>query len=123
MGANVWLAFVLGLLVGWLIEWIIDWVYWRRKCRQLREELEQSLPSRSGDLWSTVPLEDDLQLIKGIGPVISKKLNDAGITTFAQLAELTVAQLEEIIGEEIKRLADEEEILRQARELANRRYR
>ncbi len=108
MGTNVWLYFVLGLLVGWLIEWLIDWWYWRRKCQQV-------------GVSASVNLIDDLQQIRGIGPVIAKKLNDAGITTFAELADLTVTQLEEIVGEEIRRLADEEDILRQARELAARK--
>ncbi|NPA92410.1 MAG: hypothetical protein GXO56_01850 [Chloroflexi bacterium] len=108
MGTNVWLYFVLGLLVGWLIEWLIDWWYWRRKCQRVAV-------SASADLI------DDLQQIRGIGPVIAKKLNDAGITTFAELAALTVTQLEEIVGEEIRRLTDEEDILRQARERAARK--
>jgi len=109
---NPWFIFVVGLLIGWLIEWLIDWWYWRRKCREMEAKFQYAKPK------STV---DDLQDIRGIGPVISRKLNDAGIFTFAQLAELTIAQLEEIVGEEIRRLADEADILRQARERAARK--
>jgi len=110
--SNPWFIFVVGLLIGWLIEWLIDWWYWRRKCREMEAKFRYAKPE------STV---DDLQEIRGIGPVISRKLNDAGVFTFAQLAELTVAQLEEIVGEEIRRLADEADILRQARERAARK--
>jgi len=39
---------------------------------------------------------DDLSLISGVGPVIVGKLNDAGITTFAQIAAWTDADVEEI---------------------------
>jgi predicted flap endonuclease-1-like 5' DNA nuclease len=63
---------------------------------------------------------DDLIIIKGIGPVINRKLNQAGIYTFKQLAAITPARLREIVGEVIQRLADEETILAQARDLATR---
>jgi predicted flap endonuclease-1-like 5' DNA nuclease len=37
-----------------------------------------------------VPLdEDDLQQIRGVGPTISRRLNEQGITTYRQLATLT----------------------------------
>ncbi len=39
---------------------------------------------------------DDLTLIKGIGPVAAKDLNEQGITTFAQLAALTDADADKI---------------------------
>jgi predicted flap endonuclease-1-like 5' DNA nuclease len=40
---------------------------------------------------------DDLKRIEGIGPKISKLLNEAGITTFSQLAASSVSQLEQIV--------------------------
>ena len=113
MTPNLWFVFVIGLLIGWLIEWVIDWIYWRRKCK----ELELKLLEVKKAVWK----DDDLQQIRGIGPVIERKLNDAGIFTIPQLAQLTVVQLTQIIGEEIQRLADEEDILRQARKLARRK--
>ena len=61
---------------------------------------------------------DPLEKIKGIGPVIKAKLNDQGVFTFAQLGVLSPTELEEIVGASIKRFADEEEIIRQAQELA-----
>jgi predicted flap endonuclease-1-like 5' DNA nuclease len=63
-------------------------------------------------------IPDDLVVIKGIGPVIARKLNAAGIYTFRQLAALTPVQLREIVGDVIQRLADEDEIINQAKELA-----
>ena len=41
---------------------------------------------------------DDLSKISGVGPVLVKKLNDAGVTTFAQIAAFTaedIASLDE----------------------------
>lgn len=40
--------------------------------------------------------KDDLKLISGVGPVLEKKLNDLGITTFAQVAKFTKAQIAEV---------------------------
>ncbi len=41
---------------------------------------------------------DDLSLIKGIGPILSRRLQDAGICTYSQLASLSPAQLAEKVG-------------------------
>jgi predicted flap endonuclease-1-like 5' DNA nuclease len=40
--------------------------------------------------------EDDLTLIRGIGPVFARRLNQAGIYTFSQLAELKAEEVESI---------------------------
>jgi NADH-quinone oxidoreductase subunit E len=40
--------------------------------------------------------KDDLKLISGVGPVLEKKLNDLGITTFAQVAKFTKKQIAEV---------------------------
>jgi len=40
---------------------------------------------------------DDLTKIEGIGPKVQQLLNQAGITTFAELANRTPAQLDEIL--------------------------
>ena len=61
---------------------------------------------------------DDLEVIVGIGPVIAKTLNNAGIFTFANLASLSIQDLREIVGAKIERLADEGQILSQAKKLA-----
>ena len=39
---------------------------------------------------------DDLSLISGVGPVLVKKLNEAGYTTFKQIAEMTPEQIAEL---------------------------
>jgi len=41
---------------------------------------------------------DDLTVIEGIGPKISRILQDAGITTFSQLAEADVDHLRSILA-------------------------
>lgn len=126
-------AVILGVLIGWLIEWVIDWLYWRKpreaptrstpipltvsatEMEALKRE-NAYLKSRL-DQFSHTP--DDLKVIKGIGPEIERRLNAAGILTFAQLSQLTPADLEVILGDVIKRLANEQDLLDQARDLAN----
>ena len=49
---------------------------------------------------------DDLKRIEGIGPKIASLLQDAGITTFAQLAATGVEQLREILAAANLRIAD-----------------
>ncbi|MFN7054726.1 phasin family protein [Hyphomonas sp.] len=49
----------------------------------------------------TAPVEgpDDLTQIKGLGPAMAKKLNEKGITRFAQIAALKKAELEALDAE------------------------
>ncbi|HSL30080.1 MAG TPA: hypothetical protein VK900_12840 [Anaerolineales bacterium] len=122
-------TFVLGLLIGWLIEWLIDYFYWRRRAAKSTTSADPtSGMERRTSLrrYETSPraaraVPDDLRVIKGIGPVIERKLNDAGIHTFEQLGSLTASQLRRILGNSIERLSDEESLLLQARDLARRK--
>ncbi len=129
---NPWMIFFIGVLVGWLLEWIIDWIYWRRKSHprgavasdpQPSDELaaaRQEIAELKAQLENCGEIRiDPLEKIKGIGPVIKRKLNEGGVFSFAQLAALTPQRLEEIVGDEIRRLADEEELIEQAKKLAD----
>jgi large subunit ribosomal protein L21 len=63
---------------------------------------------------------DDLTVIKGIGPVAAKDLNEQGISTFAQLAKLTdkdVAKIDEHMPFSTDQIKDWRE---QAKELAKK---
>ena len=138
-------SFVFGLLIGWLVEWVIDWIYWRRKFNDLtieksrlqtrilayeedKQELEAIIKAQQQqieDLKISVSAiminsrEDDLQTIKGIGPVINGLLKQADIRTFAALSNLSKERLREILGDNIEKLANEESIITQARYLAD----
>jgi predicted flap endonuclease-1-like 5' DNA nuclease len=124
---NTLFTFILGLLTGWLIEWLIDLFYWRRRYAE-KEVTYVAQPASASRASSVVEVEppavkaapDDLKVIKGIGPVIERKLNEAGIYTFEQLGNLTTADLRRILGNVIQRLADEDSLLQQARDLARR---
>ena len=62
---------------------------------------------------------DDLSQISGVGPVIVKKLNDLGVTTFAQIAAWTkddVAAMDEKLN--FKGRIDRDDWIKQAKKLA-----
>ena len=129
-----WLGLFAGLIIGWVIEWIIDWRFWRSEHHgsvdeesRLRRELEGArleinrLQSQLTAPAATSPLAaDQLQDIHGIGQVFAKRLNDAGIFTFAQLAELSPERLREIIQPQEWQSLDFAAWLAQARTLAQK---
>jgi predicted flap endonuclease-1-like 5' DNA nuclease len=117
---NIAIALVLGLLIGWLVEWVIDWFYWRRP-RQASASQPAATPVPTQKIrYKTRPADaDDLKKIKGIGPVIEKRLNQSGVYKFEQLANLTLDEFEEALGDLLQRFINERAILRQARELAD----
>jgi predicted flap endonuclease-1-like 5' DNA nuclease len=136
-------SIVLGLLLGWLIEWVIDWFYWRGRIRPVAEEnarlardnadLKERLASmeakisRKSQLAKTRPTgdragKDNLQAIRGVGPVIAKRLNEAGVYTFEELSQLSPDELQEIMGPLSKRFFPKQEsILTQAKEFAEQK--
>lgn len=63
---------------------------------------------------------DDLEVIHGIGPVYASRLQSAGIQTFAQLAELSPAQVRELI-EPLRsgHMIEPEKWIAEARQLAS----
>lgn len=132
-------VFIFGLLYGWLIKVAFDRIYRENELEDIRNEnaslkeyirsLEAKLQSKSLATKSeartttrakpvqTATGKDDLKVIKGIGPAIEKKLNDAGIQTFAALAQLTVEDLENILGN-TRRLVKEKDLIAQAEKLS-----
>ena len=65
---------------------------------------------------------DDLTRVKGIGAVFSKRLNKAGIYTFAQLADLTASRLKELlVSPDDLPNVDAEEWISEAQQLASKK--
>ncbi len=142
---NILTALVIGLLIGWLGEWVVDWLYWRRRyaehqkalaeaqaaeaeARQQAAQMEERARTAESALGGPVISEpptiarrpDDLTQIKGIGPVIARKLNAAGIMTYQQLARLKKDEFEAIIGDLVQRFVDEDGIIKQAQQLSEK---
>lgn len=59
---------------------------------------------------------DDLTAIKGIGPVFAKRLAEAGLTTYAALAEASPERLRDIT--QAPPMAEPDEWIAQARQMA-----
>ena len=140
-------VFIFGLLYGWFIKVAFDRIYGGNEIEEVRNEnaslkeyirtLESQLQSKPVKVSpvqvapaqptpaqpAPVPTEnrkDDLQQIRGIGPVIEKKLNNAGIMTYADLARLSPQELENILGN-TRRLVQEAELIKQAKKLAGQK--
>ncbi len=138
-------VFIFGLLYGWFIKVAFDRIYHGNDIEDIRNEneslkeyirtLESKLQSKSLEskpVSHAQPVQaepvqprsekDDLKVIKGIGPAIEKKLNNAGIRTFAALARLTPGELENILGT-TRRLVQEGNLISQAKKLAKQNHR
>jgi len=144
-------VFVFGLLYGWFIKVAFDRIYQGNEMEDIRNEnaslqeyirtLESKLQPKSLESKSvrqtasqsqpepspaqpvqTRSEKDNLKVIKGIGPAIEKKLNNAGIYTFEALARLTNEELENILGS-TKRLVQEGNLITQATKLAQQNHR
>ena len=108
---NPWLRWL--LLGGALVAWAM-WRRWQRHLEKqaypspVREpvhapEADKPPAEREPEL-EPEPVEeaaepDDLTRIEGIGPKVAQVLADAGIKTFAQLAEAEIESLREILRE------------------------
>jgi len=140
------LGLLAGWVVEWIIDWLYwrkrmaSYQAAEQNCKETRQKLEDELaalrkeyetlraeqtstpmaelPTRAEPVEVVAPLPDKLQRIKGIGPVIEKKLNEAGIFTFEQLGEKDIHYLRGVLGDVIERLADEDSLLEQARQFA-----
>ncbi len=106
MSREFWIGLVAGLIIGWLVEWLIDRCYWRKKYQTVADQLEDK--------------KDDLKDIKGVGKIIEKRFNNAGVFTFKRLSELTQQEFEKIIGK-AQNLSDEKAIIKQAKKIAKKK--
>jgi len=107
-----------------LLLWVL-WVLWQRSEQKMPEiKIERAAPGSTPELEPegagkaleeqatepTVPPQaDNLKRIEGIGPKISGLLQEAGIATFAQLADASAADIRNILetaDPRILRLAD-----------------
>jgi len=140
-------AFLLGLFTGWLVKSMIADADWHHRIQAFASEnaflkdrvmsLETQTKPKSLETKSvtrpapqpveqpgriqTGPRQDDLKVIKGIGPAIEKKLNNAEIYTFDALARLTVAELENILGNTKRLVQNEADLIAQAKKLAGQK--
>lgn len=140
----IWLLAIIAIVLIVVFVWLV--VRWQREAQILRRRIAAPTHDRMDDLvmqsegMSSAPQKteampsaemlqpqtapvmnafDDLKIIEGIGPKIGKVLNEAGVTTFAQLADLTPDRITEILQTGGIRLADPRSWPEQARLAAN----
>ena len=126
--------FVLGVMVGRVLKWPDIW----RGERESPPSPRQLLPGSTQDVapeQETTSVEpplargtgerpvrqQSLEQIRGIGPIYATRLREAGVQTFADLAQLTPGRIVEIVlrdREASESLIDAEDWKRQARILA-----
>lgn len=136
-------VFLVGLLYGWLLRWVVDKIFMEDNLRSLANEntllkqrirtlearpaqraeaallpVEQVQPVAPTETGPVPPHRDDLKLIKGVGPKMEKKLNDAGVYTFDQMSRLTATELQAILGLSKRIVQNSDNLLTQARKFA-----
>ena len=103
------LALLIGILIGWYLtrrltkKAVTDQQSLQMQLAMAEDEIKR-LQIRNNEAANQVKLmyekADHLEDINGIGPVFAKRLNEAGIFTFAHLATLTPERINEIISPE-----------------------
>lgn len=145
---NTWVAIIIGIAIGWVVEWVIDWLFWRREAEgtpspsrtvdldlqgklatleaekeSLAARLQEALNKKPEVIVQEVVKEvllerDRLQKIHGIGDVFTRRFNEAGIYTFAQLAAITPERAREIINPEEWQAIEPEQWIAEAKQFA-----
>lgn len=124
------------LFMGLMLGVAVGWVILKRFQRPAVESFDHSQSSGSTkeiELTSAVaeaeikpdspvsatpepaPARDRLEAIKGIGPVFARRLNEAGIYTYAELAESSPDKLREIVAAKSWQAVEPEEWIKEAR--------
>lgn len=141
---DFFLGLVIGLLIGLLLNWVLSPLFDRSEKEPTRGEtdavraldhlerrmqaVERALSEREGGegmktgrhfTQVIVRRSDDLQQIKGIGPTFSRRLNEAGIHTYRELATSPPERVKQIVGAEEWQDVDIETWVRMARRLAD----
>ena len=77
---------------------VILWFVFGNKKKEA-PEAASTVPSRAPAPAAATGKGDDLKIIEGIGPKIAGIMNEAGISTFAQMAQKTGSELRKILDD------------------------
>ena len=69
--------------------------------RASKPKAAKAAPAKAAPKAAKAAAADDLTQLTGIGPAAAQKLNDAGVTTFAQLAEIDTATFEVKVSDKV----------------------
>ena len=75
----------------------IDWMFPIIKSAAQKREMKKPEQVQSVSALAQIPTpKDDLKLITGVGPGLEKKLQDVGITSFEQIANLSDLEIADL---------------------------
>ena len=126
-------VFVLGFILGLLYKWIIDQVYKDVEIRMIATEdplamdYSNLLDTKEQLMAEVKPVRpktkhEILDVLKGIGPASVKRLNQAGVHPFDDLARLTPEELRSILGNVLKRAGiSESQVIAEAQKFAQQK--
>ncbi|HEX5840036.1 MAG TPA: DUF4332 domain-containing protein [Anaerolineales bacterium] len=110
-GPNTELAWLLYFVLGFfLLMVIVGW--WVSRQNGTRVEVPQEMHVLHHE---TSAAPDDLVSLEGIGPKVARILNDAGITTFAALADAKADEIQKILSASGLQMMNPEGWIEQAR--------
>ncbi len=89
-GSNAWIWYLLLVVLTLLL--IVWWI-------NRRQAASQSQPPDAAAQVQREATPDDLQRIEGIGPKVSRVLNEAGITTFEALSRANPAEVQKTLND------------------------
>lgn len=69
--------------------------------RASKPKAAKAAPAKAAPKAATAAAGDDLTQLTGIGPAAAQKLNDAGVTTFAQVAAIDTATFEVKVSDKV----------------------
>ncbi|HET9909291.1 MAG TPA: helix-hairpin-helix domain-containing protein [Anaerolineales bacterium] len=130
--------FILGLILGLFYKWLTSRVYTDIEIStittedpldmdSLKTEYIKSLDTKeklTAEVKPVVPKtkKEILEVLKGIGPASVKRLNNAGVHTFDELAQLEPEDLRAILGNVLKRAGiTESQVISEARKFAQQK--
>jgi predicted flap endonuclease-1-like 5' DNA nuclease len=82
--------------------------------------VEQVQPLAAKGSNPVPPQQDDLKMIKGVGPKLEKKLNDANVYTFDQMSRLKTSELQAILGVSRRNDQSTDNLISQAKKFAKK---
>jgi large subunit ribosomal protein L17 len=129
-GPNTELGWLLYVFLGFVVLMVVvGWLTSRRKgestdvpheAHVVAEPVVQEVHiPHTGTLPVEEAVMDDLVVLEGIGPKVARILNDAGITTFAALADANPADIQRTLSAAGLQMMNPEGWIEQARLAAN----
>ena len=126
-------VFFLGFILGLLYKWIIDQVHKDIEINLIATEdplamdYSKLLDTKEQLMTEVKPVrlktkKEILEVLKGIGPASVKRLNQAGVHTFDDLAQLEPEELRKILGNVLKRAGiTESQVIAEAEKFAQQK--